>query len=99
VENSEMPDNYSCKRGDVLQKNGFFSRTLAPCDLIFIKTNRDLLTDAELASYTYAGLLDFGCKFDEKDKEILIQECKMTLQKYAQKKRLINKARKFFGLK
>jgi hypothetical protein len=99
VENSEIPHNYSCKRGDMLQKNGFFSRTLTPFDLIFIKTNRDLLTDAELASYTYTGLLDFGLKYNQEDKEILIEKCKVKLQKYAKKYRLISRARKFFGLK
>lgn len=42
--------------GDVLNKYKYYSRTLAPEELIFIKTNRDMLTAIDLASHTYTSL-------------------------------------------
>jgi hypothetical protein len=45
------------KSGDVLFKSAYYGRTLNPHESLFIKTNRNILTAVELASYTFTGLL------------------------------------------
>jgi hypothetical protein len=95
---NDLPKNHSCKHGDTLQKNNFFSRTLTPFDLIFIKTNRDLLTDTELASYTFAGLIDCKNKQQNTESDDLKYRCEIKIIGFAKKQRWIKKFRKFFKL-
>tara|TARA_B110000503_G_C7112062_1_gene398564 strand:+ start:483 stop:1469 length:987 start_codon:yes stop_codon:yes gene_type:complete len=45
------------KDGDPLFKSAFYGRTLSPYECVFIKTNRDLISDKELASYTFTSLI------------------------------------------
>ena len=47
----------SAKDGDLLFKSAFYGRTLSPFECVFIKTNRDLISDKELASYTFTSLI------------------------------------------
>ena len=49
--------NLSARGGDPHQHRAFFSRTLSPLELIFIKTGRNMLSERELASHTYTALL------------------------------------------
>jgi hypothetical protein len=44
------------KNGDPLYKSAFYGRTLSPLESIFIKTNRDLISKKDLASYTFTAL-------------------------------------------
>ena len=55
---SEPNLNLSARGGDPHQRRAFFSRSLHPVELIFIKTARHMLSDRELASHTYTALLD-----------------------------------------
>lgn len=41
---------------DVLFRNGFFGRTLCPPEAMFVKVNRNMISDIELASYTFTAL-------------------------------------------
>ena len=42
--------------GDPMKKSAFYGRTLSPLDCVFIKTNRDLISDKDLASYTFTSV-------------------------------------------
>lgn len=44
------------KQGDSLYKGAFYGRTLTPIESVFIKTSRNLVSDRELASYTFTAL-------------------------------------------
>ena len=49
--------NLSARGGDPHQRRAFFSRTLSPLELIFVKTGRNMLSERELNSHTYTTLL------------------------------------------
>jgi len=49
--------NLSARGGDPHQRRAFFSRTLTPLELIFVKTGRFMLSERELDSHTYTALL------------------------------------------
>ena len=49
--------NLSARGGDPHQRRAFFSRTLSPLELIFVKTSRNMLSERELKSHTYTALL------------------------------------------
>lgn len=49
-------DNFSVKEGDPQYPNAYFGRTLGAEEVVFIKTNRALLSDATLASLTFSHL-------------------------------------------
>lgn len=49
--------NLSARGGDPHQRRAFYSRTLSPQELIFVKTGRNMLSERELASHTYTALL------------------------------------------
>ena len=49
--------NLSARGGDPHQRRAFFSRTLSPLELIFVKTGRSMLSERELNSHTYTALL------------------------------------------
>lgn len=49
--------NLSARGGDPHQRRAFFSRTLSPHELIFVKTGRNMLSERELNSLTYTALL------------------------------------------
>lgn len=51
--------NFSAKSGDVLFKDGFYGRTISPFEVVFIKTNRDMIDPVNLNSLTLAGLISF----------------------------------------
>lgn len=48
------------KNGDSLYKAAFYGRTLNPTESVFIKTNRNLISEKELASYTFTSLALFS---------------------------------------
>jgi hypothetical protein len=52
--------NFSSATGDPLFRGAFFGRTLHPRELVFIKTNRNLLSESELASHTFCALAAAG---------------------------------------
>lgn len=70
------PENTSARYGDVLWKSSFFSRSLSPLEAVFIKTNRDIIDEVDLASFTFTGLhraLNEGPRFDAAHR--LMEEC------------------------
>jgi hypothetical protein len=42
--------------GDPAFRSAFFGRSISPFDNIFIKTNRNMISNVDLASYTFSGL-------------------------------------------
>ena len=46
------------QNGDVLFKSAFYGRTLSPVECLFVKTNRNMITENELRSHTFTGLLE-----------------------------------------
>jgi hypothetical protein len=49
--------NFSSRNGDVLLKNGYYGRTLSPAEAMFVKVNRDMISEEDLASYTFTALV------------------------------------------
>ncbi|ALE02587.1 hypothetical protein W908_00010 [Candidatus Pseudothioglobus singularis PS1] len=45
------------KNGDPLNLAAFYGRTIPPLESVFIKTNRNLVSEKELASYTFTSLV------------------------------------------
>ena len=45
------------KNGDPLNLAAFYGRTISPLESVFIKTNRKLVSEKELASYTFTSLV------------------------------------------
>ncbi|WP_156117845.1 hypothetical protein [Paracoccus sp. PAMC 22219] len=57
--NSEVRfKNKTSKEGDVLWRSAFFGRSLSPLEVVFVKTNRDMIDEADLASFTFTGIHD-----------------------------------------
>ena len=54
--NFELEFNGTLKNGDPLYKNAFFHRSVHPYETIFIKTNRNMIDDSDLASLTFTSL-------------------------------------------
>lgn len=96
-ENSFISLNPSAHNGDSQVKHGFYSRSFTPYDLIFIKTNRNILLPEDLASYTYLALKKLDLNLLEavslkyKSHDVL----KIAYTRRRSFKRLI----RFFGLK
>lgn len=44
------------RNGDVLYKSAFYGRTLSPIECVFVKTNRNMISDNELCSHTFTAL-------------------------------------------
>ena len=53
-----MFKNKTAKEGDVLWRSAFFGRSLSPLEVVFVKTNRDMIDEADLASFTFTGIHD-----------------------------------------
>jgi hypothetical protein len=49
--------NVSSRNGDVLFEGAFYGRTLSPTEAMFVKVNRNMLNEIELASHTFTSLL------------------------------------------
>lgn len=49
--------NFSSQNGDPLYRGAYFGRTATPLELIFIKTNRDLISNPKLLLYSYRSLI------------------------------------------
>ena len=62
---SNIYDNFSARTGDVLYDSAFFGRTLSPYECLFIKINRNMICETELASYTFTGLYKVRHKLNE----------------------------------
>ena len=63
--NRNLNINGTSINGDVSYKSAFYGRSISPLEMIFIKTNRNMITKRELASYTLTSLA-------EKDKDTFI---------------------------
>ena len=63
--NRNLNINGTSINGDVSYKSAFYGRSISPIEMIFIKTNRNMITKRELASYTLTSLA-------EKDKDTFI---------------------------
>ena len=50
--------NKTSKNGDVLYKNAFYGRSLSPIECLFVKTNRDMISEVDLNSYTLTTLIE-----------------------------------------
>lgn len=48
--------NFTVANGDPCKRGAYFGRSVLPSEVVFIKSNRQLLTEAELASHTYIAL-------------------------------------------
>lgn len=57
--------NVSSRNGDVLFESSFYGRTLSPTEAIFVKVNRNMLSEIDLASHTFTGLLSHSDKIQE----------------------------------
>lgn len=57
--------NVSSRNGDVLFESAFYGRTLSPTEAIFVKVNRNMLSEIDLASHTFTGLLSHSDKIQE----------------------------------
>lgn len=49
--------NISSRNGDVLFERAFYGRTLAPTEAMFVKVNRNMISEADLSSVTFTSLL------------------------------------------
>ncbi|WP_368343701.1 hypothetical protein [Pelagovum sp. HNIBRBA483] len=54
--NAEPPYLGTLEDGDPLFANAFYGRTLSPLESLFVKTNRNMIAERELASYTFTAL-------------------------------------------
>lgn len=50
--------NNTSRNGDVLFKEAFYNRTLSPYECLFLKTNRNMISEAELHSHTFTTLYE-----------------------------------------
>lgn len=48
--------NFSATNGDPLYSGAYYSRTAHPMELVFVKTNRNMISETDLASFTYTSL-------------------------------------------
>jgi hypothetical protein len=46
------------KNGDMLFESGFYGRSLSPIECLFVKTNRNMISERELCSHTFTALLE-----------------------------------------
>ena len=44
--------------GDPAFRSAFYGRSISPFENIFVKTNRNMISNVDLASYTFSGLED-----------------------------------------
>lgn len=49
--------NVSSRNGDVLFEGAFYGRTLSPTEAMFVKVNRNMISEADLNSCTFTSLL------------------------------------------
>jgi hypothetical protein len=56
INNRNIKFSGTDRNGDSLYKSAFYGRTITPFENMFIKTNRDLISNRELASYTFTSL-------------------------------------------
>lgn len=52
----ELPYEGTLEEGDPLFAQAFYGRTLSPLESLFVKTNRNMISEKELASYTFTAL-------------------------------------------
>jgi hypothetical protein len=57
INSKDVKINKTAINGDVLYRNAFYGRSLSPFEALFIKTNRNMISEKELASYTFTGLV------------------------------------------
>ena len=50
--------NVSSRNGDVLFEGAFYGRTLSPTEAMFVKVNRNMISEADLNSCTFTSLLN-----------------------------------------
>lgn len=58
--------NFSSRNGDPLFASAYYGRTLSPTEALFVKVNRNMISQCDLASYTFSSLL----RLQEKLKKI-----------------------------
>ena len=56
--------NFTSKEGDPLFNESYFGRTAHPTELVFIKTNRNMISEKDLHSHTYCQLLDLQLNWE-----------------------------------
>lgn len=80
--------NFSVDSGDLLNKNGYYCRTLSPFELMFIKVNRKLIDEAELSSISYTNLLGTANNIEDwEERQDLIQRLEKQLMQVNKKQR------------
>lgn len=85
--------------GDVLNKYKYYSRTLAPPELIFIKTNRDMLTCIDLASCTFTALQGVTKEDGWIETIDLWKRSEKIVRDANNSRRMIKRLLRFFGLR
>lgn len=66
----------SSRNGDPLYQFGFYGRSLSPLESVFVKTNRNIISEKELSSYTFTSL-------EKHDREGLLTKDGNALFQYA----------------
>jgi hypothetical protein len=77
--------NFAAKSGDVLFPGAYFGRTVTPEEVIFIKTNRHLLSESQLLSLTFSHLarrLNQGGKMWQEAKNLLEETYRLAKEKH-----------------
>jgi len=46
------------RNGDVLFASAFYGRTISPTECLFVKTNRNMISETDLYSHTFTALLE-----------------------------------------
>jgi hypothetical protein len=96
---SDVPENHFAKNGNVLFQKGFLGRTLSPFELIFIKINRNMLSQEELDSYTYTTLFNHSSKDSFQECGELLKSNQERLKKYAITRKKYQRIYKFLGIR
>jgi hypothetical protein len=90
-------ENTSAKEGDVMWEQSFYGRSVSPLEAVFIKTNRDMIDEIELSSFTFTGLYgNLSSKNGFEEADALFEESYLTLTRYEnQRKRRSLKSKLF----
>jgi hypothetical protein len=80
-------ENNYFNRGDPLFADAFLGRTLSPLDIIFVKINRNMISDVSLASYTFTSMINHrSCALEYENSKLLLKKCYETIDLYQNKK-------------
>jgi hypothetical protein len=74
--------NVSSRNGDVLFEAAFYGRTLSPTEAMFVKVNRNMISEADLNSYTFTSLLSHSHQIKDFEAGMaLLSQCFASIPK------------------